>query len=181
VGGGSSHTRSRADGGSRAHGPSADPATPLGEALAERDRHHRVRPAWRKPEGPTRSRSANTQFAWRSICGAVEAVLTNVTGGLSGPAIKPLNSGAVYQVARACSIPVIGVGGISSGEDALEYMVVGARPSKVGTANLYDPGVGEKILKQSTASWPRRGSPTWNDWSEILLICLRIFSPTPGS
>jgi dihydroorotate dehydrogenase (NAD+) catalytic subunit len=76
------------------------------------------------------------------------ALLSNVTGGLSGPAIKPLNLRAVYQVARACKLPVIGVGGISTGEDALEYLLVGARAVQVGTANLYDPRAGHKILKQ---------------------------------
>jgi dihydroorotate dehydrogenase (NAD+) catalytic subunit len=76
------------------------------------------------------------------------AILSNVTGGLSGPAIKPLNLRAVYQVSRSCSVPVIGVGGITCGEDALEYLVVGARAVQVGTANLYDPAVGEKILNQ---------------------------------
>ena len=74
--------------------------------------------------------------------------LSNVTGGLSGPAIKPLSLRAVYQVARVSKLPVIGVGGISSGEDALEYMVVGARAVQVGTANLYDPAASGKILKQ---------------------------------
>lgn len=75
-------------------------------------------------------------------------VLSNVTGGLSGPAIKPLTLRAVYQVVHSTRLPVIGVGGISSGEDALEYLLVGARAVQVGTANLYDPGAGPKILRQ---------------------------------
>ena len=75
-------------------------------------------------------------------------VLSNVTGGLSGPAIKPLNLRAVYQVTRATKLPVIGVGGIFSGEDALEYLLVGARAVQVGTAHLYDPSIGGKIVRQ---------------------------------
>ncbi len=75
-------------------------------------------------------------------------VLSNVTGGLSGPAIKPLNLRAVYQVARSTTIPVIGVGGISTGEDALEYLLVGARAVQIGTANLYDPAAGPRIVKE---------------------------------
>jgi len=75
-------------------------------------------------------------------------VLSNVTGGLSGPAIKPLTLRAVYQVVHATRLPVIGIGGISSGDDALEYLLVGARAVQVGTANLYDPAAGQKILRQ---------------------------------
>jgi dihydroorotate dehydrogenase (NAD+) catalytic subunit len=75
-------------------------------------------------------------------------VLSNVTGGLSGPAIKPLSLRAVYQVTRATKVPVIGIGGISTGEDALEYLLVGARAVQIGTANLYDPAAGPRIVKE---------------------------------
>jgi dihydroorotate dehydrogenase (NAD+) catalytic subunit len=84
-------------------------------------------------------------------------LLANVTGGLSGPAVKPLSLRAVYQVARASRLPVIGVGGISSGTDALEYMVVGAHAVQVGTANLYDPGAAGKILNQIKAFLEEEG------------------------
>lgn len=84
-------------------------------------------------------------------------VLSNVTGGLSGPAIKPLNLRAVYQVVRACRLPVIGVGGISSGDDALEYLLVGARAVQVGTAHLFDPSAGVKILNQIKKFLEREG------------------------
>jgi dihydroorotate dehydrogenase (NAD+) catalytic subunit len=94
---------------------------------------------------------------------ARRAILTNVTGGLSGPAIKPLNLRAVYQVGKACTIPVIGVGGIVSGEDALEYMVAGARAIQVGTANLYDPSAAEKILKQINSFLAEEGIADVND------------------
>jgi len=75
-------------------------------------------------------------------------LLSNVTGGLSGPAIKPLSLRAVYQVSRATNVPVIGIGGISTGEDALEYLLVGARAVQIGTANLYDPAAGPRIVKE---------------------------------
>lgn len=77
-----------------------------------------------------------------------QPLLSNVTGGLSGPAIKPLNLRAVYQVTRASKIPVIGVGGIISAEDALDYLVVGARAVQIGTANLFDPAAGPKIVNK---------------------------------
>ena len=77
-------------------------------------------------------------------------VLGNVFGGLSGPAIKPLALRMVYQVARAVKVPVIGMGGIMTGRDALEFLLVGARAVEVGTANLVDPDAAVKILDQMT-------------------------------
>jgi dihydroorotate dehydrogenase (NAD+) catalytic subunit len=91
---------------------------------------------------------ANTYLGMAVDLRRRQPVLSNVTGGLSGPAIKPLNLRAVYQVVRATKLPVIGIGGISNGNDALEYLLVGARAVQVGTANLYDPGAGPKILRQ---------------------------------
>ncbi|MGW8194461.1 MAG: dihydroorotate dehydrogenase [Desulforhopalus sp.] len=72
--------------------------------------------------------------------------LANVIGGLSGPAIKPVALRLVYEVARVVSIPVIGIGGITSAEDALEFMVAGASAVQVGTANFIDPRVSEEII-----------------------------------
>jgi dihydroorotate dehydrogenase (NAD+) catalytic subunit len=91
---------------------------------------------------------ANTYLGMAVDLKSRAPVLSNVTGGLSGPAIKPLNLRAVYQVSQAVKVPVIGVGGIASGEDALEYLLVGARAVQVGTANLYDPAIAPKIVKQ---------------------------------
>jgi len=68
------------------------------------------------------------------------------TGGLSGPAIRPLAVRMAWQAARAVQIPVIGIGGIASAEDALEFLIVGCRAFQVGTANFVDPGVHAKIL-----------------------------------
>lgn len=73
--------------------------------------------------------------------------LANGTGGLSGPAIKPIALNMVYQVTRAVSIPVIGMGGIRTAEDALEFMMAGASAVQVGTANFFDPTATVKIIE----------------------------------
>jgi dihydroorotate dehydrogenase (NAD+) catalytic subunit len=65
--------------------------------------------------------------------------LKNITGGLSGPAIKPVALRMVWQVAQSVSIPVIGIGGIMSAEDALEFLIVGAKAVQIGTANFINP------------------------------------------
>ncbi len=72
--------------------------------------------------------------------------LANITGGLSGPAIKPIALRMVWQTARAVKIPVIGVGGIMNATDALEFLMVGATAVQVGTANFVDPSATIKIL-----------------------------------
>ena len=66
-------------------------------------------------------------------------VLGNVVGGLSGPAVRPVAVRMVYQVAQQVSIPIIGMGGIASAQDVLEFMLAGASAVAVGTANLYQP------------------------------------------
>ena len=70
------------------------------------------------------------------------------TGGLSGPAIRPVAVRMAWQAARAVRIPVIGIGGIGSGADALEFMIAGCRAVQVGTANFVDPGVYARILAE---------------------------------
>lgn len=69
------------------------------------------------------------------------------TGGLSGPAVKPVALRMVWQVAKAVKIPVIGLGGIMNARDAIEFLMAGASAIEVGTANFIDPGVTEKIVK----------------------------------
>jgi dihydroorotate dehydrogenase (NAD+) catalytic subunit len=73
--------------------------------------------------------------------------LANIIGGLSGPAIKPVALRMVWQVAGAVSIPVIGIGGISTAADALEFLIAGATAVQVGTANFVDPTATEKIIQ----------------------------------
>ena len=73
--------------------------------------------------------------------------LANRTGGLSGPAIKPLALNLVYQTVRAVKIPVIGIGGIANSEDALEFLMVGAKALQIGTANYIDPAVTVKVVR----------------------------------
>ena len=72
--------------------------------------------------------------------------LANTSGGLSGPSIKPVALHQVYQVARAVTIPVIGIGGIRTAEDALEFLMAGASAVQVGTANFFDPAVTSNII-----------------------------------
>jgi dihydroorotate dehydrogenase (NAD+) catalytic subunit len=72
--------------------------------------------------------------------------LANIIGGLSGPAIKPIALRMVWQVASAVTIPVIGIGGISTGEDAIEFLLAGATAIQVGTANFYRPNATGDIL-----------------------------------
>jgi len=75
-------------------------------------------------------------------------VLANITGGLSGPAIKPIALRMVWQVSTAVRIPVIGMGGIMTGDDAVEFLLAGATAIAVGTANLLEPGACVFILEQ---------------------------------
>ena len=74
------------------------------------------------------------------------------TGGLSGPCVKPVALRMVYQVAKAVKIPVIGLGGISSAEDAIEFLMAGATAVEIGTANFIDPAITKKV-KDGIAEW----------------------------
>jgi dihydroorotate dehydrogenase (NAD+) catalytic subunit len=73
-------------------------------------------------------------------------VLSTITGGLSGPAVKPIALRMVWQVARAVKIPVIGLGGIMNAADAIEFMLAGASAIQIGTANFIDPTVTLKVI-----------------------------------
>ncbi|MBU4271912.1 MAG: dihydroorotate dehydrogenase [Planctomycetes bacterium] len=79
-------------------------------------------------------------------------VLGNVFGGLSGPAIKPIALRIVYQVARVVKIPLVGIGGIASIDDAMEFFVAGAGAVQIGTANFYDPTATMRILDSLPAA-----------------------------
>ena len=69
------------------------------------------------------------------------------TGGLSGPCVKPVALRMVYQVAKAVNIPVIGLGGISSATDAIEFIMAGASAIEIGTANFLDPAISAKVAQ----------------------------------
>ena len=73
-------------------------------------------------------------------------VLSNIVGGLSGPAIRPIAVRMVYECRRAVKIPVIGMGGIASARDAIEFLIAGATAVQVGTANFVDPFIWTKLL-----------------------------------
>ena len=84
-------------------------------------------------------------------------VLANRTGGYSGPAVKPVALRMVYEVAHAVDIPVIGMGGISSAEDAIEFIMAGATGIAVGTANFLDPQATEKVIDGIVVYMKRKG------------------------
>jgi dihydroorotate dehydrogenase (NAD+) catalytic subunit len=85
------------------------------------------------------------------------------TGGLSGPAIRPVAVRMTWQVARAVRIPVLGIGGITSAQDALEFLIAGARAVQVGTANFVDPGVYDRILTGLREYMQRHGLENLGD------------------
>ena len=89
--------------------------------------------------------------------------LRNVTGGLSGPAIRPVALRMVWQVARRVSIPVIGLGGIMTARDALEFLIAGARAVQVGTAHFVQPCACEEVLSGIEAYLERHGIEDIND------------------
>jgi dihydroorotate dehydrogenase (NAD+) catalytic subunit len=76
--------------------------------------------------------------------------IANVTAGLSGPAIKPIALRMVYDAAHAVKIPIIGMGGISTATDVIEYMLAGASAVQVGTASYFDPVATEKLVEELT-------------------------------
>ena len=84
-------------------------------------------------------------------------VLGNITGGLSGPCIKPVALRMVWQTAQAVQIPIIGMGGISSAEDAVEFLLAGASAVSIGTANFVDPGIAASISAGIDAYLEERG------------------------
>jgi dihydroorotate dehydrogenase (NAD+) catalytic subunit len=74
--------------------------------------------------------------------------ISNVTAGLSGPAIKPIALRMVYEAVHSVDIPVIGIGGISTAEDIIEFLLAGATAIEVGTANFWDPCASERLVDQ---------------------------------
>lgn len=89
--------------------------------------------------------------------------LSTITGGLSGPAVKPVAVRMVWQVAHAVKIPVVGLGGICTAADALEFLMAGAKAIEVGTANFIDPTVTVKIVEGLEDYCNRHGISDIND------------------
>lgn len=89
---------------------------------------------------------ANTYIAMSVDPETRKSRLGNLTGGLSGPAIKPITLRLVYEASRAVKIPVVALGGVEAAEDVAEYMVVGAAAVQVGTASFIDPQATEKLV-----------------------------------
>jgi dihydroorotate dehydrogenase (NAD+) catalytic subunit len=83
--------------------------------------------------------------------------LSNIVGGLSGPAIRPIAVRMVYECRRAVKIPIIGMGGIATATDALEFMIAGATAVQVGTANFVDPFIWSKLLDGMRGYLQRHG------------------------
>ena len=94
--------------------------------------------------------------------------VANKTGGMSGPAVKPVAVRMVYQVAQAVNIPIIGMGGISCAEDAIEFLLAGASAVSVGTANFHDPAVTLKVINGIEAYMKKNGFETVKDMVGIV-------------
>ena len=90
----------------------------------------------------------NTLLGMKIDVNTRKPVLANNTGGLSGPAIKPVAVRMVYQAAKAVNIPVMGLGGIVNGEDAIEFMLAGASTISIGCGNFVDPYCAVKTVEQ---------------------------------
>ena len=99
----------------------------------------------------------NTLMAMRIDIKTGKPILANITGGLSGPAIFPIALRMVWQVSHAVSIPVIGMGGISSAEDVIEMIMAGATAVEIGAANLVDPYICKKIIDALPDTMERYG------------------------
>jgi dihydroorotate dehydrogenase (NAD+) catalytic subunit len=97
-------------------------------------------------------------------------ILGNVLGGLSGPAIKPIALRMVYQVAHAVRIPIVGIGGIATIDDVMEFLVTGAKAVQIGTANFYSPSCTTQILDALPAALVELGAAQVQDIVGILQI-----------
>ncbi|MBO4219899.1 MAG: dihydroorotate dehydrogenase [Clostridia bacterium] len=105
----------------------------------------------------------NTLMGMRIDIRKREPLLGNVTGGLSGPAVFPVALRMVYEVSKNVSVPVIGMGGVSSADDVIEMMMAGASAVEIGSANLVDPYVCRDIIKALPAALDRIGAGNVRD------------------
>jgi len=106
--------------------------------------------------------------------------LGRATGGLSGPAIKPLALARCHEAVRAVGIPVIGSGGIFTGRDALEFLAVGAAAVQVGTASFIRPRAAANLLEEMSALLAARGVRSVAEWRGCLRDALEAEAPRPG-
>jgi len=97
-------------------------------------------------------------------------VLSTITGGLSGACVKPIALRMVWQTARAVKIPVVGLGGISSASDAVEFLLAGASAIQVGTANFIDPAISQKIAAGIVEYCERHGFQSVKELTGALII-----------
>jgi dihydroorotate dehydrogenase (NAD+) catalytic subunit len=100
-------------------------------------------------------------------------MLGNVMGGLSGPAIKPIALRCVHQVAQAVKTPLIGIGGIATIDDVMEFLVAGASAVQIGTANYYDPTVTMKLVDALPAALNQAGVSSVREIVGTLQVTLR--------
>ena len=107
----------------------------------------------------------NTLLGMKIDLKTKKPLLANKTGGLSGPAVKPVAVRMVYQVYEAVKIPIVGMGGISTAADVLEFMLAGAAAVEVGAANLIDPYACKKIIEDLPGAMEKYGI---NNLSEII-------------
>lgn len=95
-------------------------------------------------------------------------LLSTITGGLSGPAIKPIALRCVWQVAKNTKLPIIGLGGIMSASDAIEFILVGASAVQIGTANFIDPCICEKIIAEMSQYLDRHNLKSFDEIRGII-------------
>lgn len=112
----------------------------------------------------------NTLLGMAIDAKARKPILGNVVGGLSGPAVKPVALRMVWQVSRAVSVPVIGMGGIMTGEDAVEFLLAGASAVMVGTATIADPMACLRIISEMDTFIENNGGGSVRNWVGALSV-----------
>lgn len=100
-----------------------------------------------KDEGGDAVSAINTLVGTAFNIWSKKPVIKNITGGLSGPAIKPVALAKVLEISRNVDIPIIGIGGISNWEDAIEFMIAGSKAFQLGTINFVDPAAGLEVIE----------------------------------
>jgi dihydroorotate dehydrogenase (NAD+) catalytic subunit len=113
---------------------------------------------------------ANTYPAMAIDLRSQKSRLGNLTGGLSGPAIKPITLRLVWEAKKAVKIPIIGLGGVETVEDVLEYLSVGASAVQVGTASFADPRASEHLARALTNALVRLKASSINDIRGIFAL-----------